>query len=269
MADDYVTQQTCAATKLDRDVALRWLRRWDDQQGTYFVDREQRFAVIADVVQACVRRDDPLIVDLGVGPGSLASRLLRQLPGATVVGVDLDPLLLGLAASAYGSERFRVVAADLSETGWLRRLGLDRAPDAFVSTTALHWLPGAALATVVHEAVEALAPGGVFVDGDHFYEPDSEPRLDDVRRQVAAAGVRRTGRVDGEDWSAWWAAAHAAPELAELSARRERLAFAARADDDRPPATRQGLAAALRAAGCAEAGAVWQHGDDYVMVGVR
>lgn len=88
---------------LTRERALYWLERWDRQQEHYMPDREERFAVIADVVEELVARPDPLIVDLGIGPGSLAVRLLDRIPAATVVGVDADPLLRGLADLAHGS----------------------------------------------------------------------------------------------------------------------------------------------------------------------
>ena len=52
----------------------------------------------------------------------------------------MDPLLLGLADAACGGERFRTVRADMRRPGWWDELGLDRAPEAIVSTTALHYL---------------------------------------------------------------------------------------------------------------------------------
>ncbi|MGW4369495.1 class I SAM-dependent methyltransferase [Nocardia takedensis] len=82
---------------LDAERARYWVRRWDRQQEHYMPDREQRFEVIGDVLIELLDRPDPLIVDLGVGPGTLSERLLRRIPEATVVGVDADPLLLGLA----------------------------------------------------------------------------------------------------------------------------------------------------------------------------
>ena len=64
-------------------------------------------------------RPDPLVVDLGAGPGSLSVRILDRLPGATVVAVDADPLLLGLAPrrTAHRSG-LRIVDRDLRRPGW-------------------------------------------------------------------------------------------------------------------------------------------------------
>lgn len=247
--------------------ARYWLRRWDLQQETYLPDREERFAVIADVVEAIAERPDPLVVDLGVGPGSLSGRLAARLPAARIVGVDADPLLLGLAQVGYDDvPGMRLVSHDLRDAGWLGALGLDRAPDAFVSTTALHWLTRGQLRSVYATCVRALRPGGVLVNGDHMSEAQTRPGLDALTRLVARRRADRVGRCGDEDWQAWWDAVEIAPELADL--------LAARATNATAHAT-SGVPdlddhlAALRHAGFAEVGTVWQHGDDRVLVAVR
>ncbi|MGY4719677.1 class I SAM-dependent methyltransferase [Naumannella huperziae] len=258
---------TQTITQLSPDRARAWLDRWDAQQATFFADREERFAVIGDVLAHAIERPDPLIIDLGVGPGSLAARLLRRLPSAQVIGIDQDPLLLGLAEAAYRDEfggRFRAVTGDLGEAGWLDRLGLHRAPDAFVSTTALHWLDPTALRELLRTAAGALAPGGVFVDGDHLYERTD--RFDALLREVGATARTRRGEQPGEGWQEWWQAASEAPELAELWAARERTDLGHHVSS---PATVGDYLAALREGGCAEVGQVWQCGDDRVIVGIR
>src|SRR5699024_553104 len=85
---------------LDPADARAWIASWDAQQATFFTDREERFAVVVDVLETVLGRPDPLVVDLGCGPGSLAARIHDRLPGAAVVGADMDPLLLGLARAA-------------------------------------------------------------------------------------------------------------------------------------------------------------------------
>jgi SAM-dependent methyltransferase len=246
---------------LTRERALYWLDRWDRQQEYYMPDREERFAVIADVLAERLGRPDPLVVDLGIGPGSLAVRLLERFPQATVVGIDADPLLRGLADLAYGSDRLRTVAGDLREAGWFAALGLDRAPDAFVSTTALHWMDKGPLRALLARCGAEIAPGGVFVNGDHLYE---SPELDALARALTARRKRRAGVDRPEDWEAWWRAVDAAPELADLVA--ERAGGFAHTVDDKP--TVHDYVASLREAGFAEAGTVWQVGDDRVVVGL-
>ncbi|WP_028921635.1 class I SAM-dependent methyltransferase [Pseudonocardia acaciae] len=250
---------------LTTERALYWLDRWDRQQEYYMPDREERFAVIADVLEELLERTDPLIVDLGVGPGSLSRRLLDRLPGASVVGVDADPLLLGLAERAYGGERLRTVYADLREDGWYDRLGLDRAPDAFVSTTALHWMNRAPLRAVLATCGSVIAPGGVFVNGDHLYEGPGGERLDALNRALTTRRAARAGVSRDEDWAAWWSAVQDAPELADLVGVRN--GGFSHVVEDRP--TARDYVDYLREAGFAEAGPVWQCGDDRIVVGIR
>jgi hypothetical protein len=88
-------------TILSRAVARSWIDRWDVQQQSFLPDREERFAALIDAVQECSGRPDPLVLDLGCGPGSLAMRVLERLPSATVIGVDADPLLLALGRAPH------------------------------------------------------------------------------------------------------------------------------------------------------------------------
>jgi SAM-dependent methyltransferase len=251
---------------LTADTARHWLDRWDRQQEVYIADREERFAVIADVVEAAVDRADPLIVDLGCGPGSLAVRLADRFPDAAVVGIDSDPLLLAMAQSAYGDRPgLRFVEGDLRTPGWHRRLDLDRAPDAVVSTTALHWMNRGQLSRLITELARLVRPGGVFVNGDHVEDGDLQPRLDRLTRAVHSARERRTHAGGNEDWQAWWSAVETAPELADLV--RERAVNAVEHAKSDTPTVLEHIAV-LRAAGFVEAGPVWQVGDDRVIVGI-
>src|SRR5262249_61752677 len=104
-------------------------------------DREERFTVLIDAVEAAAGRGDPLVLDLGCGPGSLAVRLLDRMPAARVVAIDADPLLLALGRTAHGDRPgLHFADQDLRIPGWAGRLGLSPAADAAVSTTAPHWL---------------------------------------------------------------------------------------------------------------------------------
>src|SRR6266699_978348 len=138
---------------LTTQTAAAWVDRWDAQQQVYLPDREERFTVLIDAVQECAGRPDPLVLDLGCGPGSLAVRLLDRIPAANVVAVDADPLLLALGRAACAAP--------------------DRPADAAVSTTALHWLPPDALAAMYAEVASVLRPGGLVLNGDHLAEDET------------------------------------------------------------------------------------------------
>src|SRR5690348_10605445 len=111
--------------ELDRDAALDWVARWDSQQLGYLPDREERFTALIDAVQEGTSRPDPLVLDLGAGPGSLAVRLLDRLPAATVIAVDADPLLLALGRARTGPPGGRRGEHDGAALAAARRAGRD------------------------------------------------------------------------------------------------------------------------------------------------
>lgn len=260
------TTMTIAATSLPNQAqASSWLERWDRQQEFYIPDREQRFAVVVDALVETVRRPDPLIVDLGVGPGSLAHRFLDRIPQARIVGVDADPLLMQLGTIARPDSRISTVLTDLREPGWLDALGLDRVPDAYVSSTALHWMDRGPLRDLIHTCGRHIVPGGIFVDADHLYEsPERTSRLDLLGKALTQQRIERAGVLEHEDWQRWWRAVEEAPELAGLVAERD-------GGFDHTITDRATLADHLdflEEAGFTEAGVVWQYGDDRVVVGL-
>ncbi|MGW4471090.1 methyltransferase domain-containing protein [Nonomuraea sp. NPDC004354] len=222
------------------------LARWDAQQERYVANREERFATIVHVLAHALRDvAQPLILDLGCGPGSLSGRAAERLPEAEIVGVDVDPLLLALGRAGYPTVA-RFIEADLSVPGWPGLLGLDRKVDAAMSSTALHYLPPETLAGMYGELAGRMRPGGVFVNADNLY--DEQPMVADL-----AATVRRAAAaLHHEDWSSWWRAIDAEP--------------AVEADHRVSVAVHEQL---LRDAGFVEVGTVWQVGDDTILVAIR
>jgi SAM-dependent methyltransferase len=256
---------------LDQATAQRWIDRWDVQQRGYLPDREERFTALIDAVEEEAGRPDPLVLDLGCGPGSLAVRLLGRIPAATVVAIDDDPLLLALGRAAYRERAgLRFADADLGTPGWAAALRLDRPADAAVSTTALHWLPAPALRAMYAELAGVLRPGGLLLNGDHFQEDEeSAPTL---ARLGAALIVREERRRfpggHAEDWQGWWQAATADPALAGPAAERARrhLSSDHHGSESVLLATHVG---ALRAAGFTEIGTIWQRGENRILAAVR
>lgn len=254
---------------MDAGSAKQWIERWDRQQEYYMADREERFTALIDAVESQAGREDPLVIDLGCGPGSLGIRLLDRLPRARVIGVDADPVTLELGRALYG-DRITFVSADLGETGWLDGLTLNRAPDAVVSTTALHWLPEPELRELYACIAGLLRPGGLFLDGDHFREsPDQAPVLARLGRAIPDLEYRRRfAGGDPENWHDWWAAAAADPELGPLVRDRSRLQVSAHHEKGETMLLGQHVDA-LRYAGFAEVGTLWQRGDSRLLCAVR
>lgn len=259
--------------RVPADAAAEWIARWDAQQEGYIPFREERFAVHADAVAAALEGvEAPVVVDLGCGPGSLTARLAERLPGASFIGVDADPLLLGLAEAHYG-DTARWVRADLADPSWTE--ALPPVVHAAVSTTALHWMGREALAALYRSLAERTAPGGVFANADHMPLPDAR-----MNALAAAVGRGRTGRAgvgDREEWGAWWESALADERLAPVRADKRPTP---QTTEDAPTGAAEHhhgsnlLSAAdhvelLSGAGYSSAGVVWQAGDDHMVVAVR
>jgi SAM-dependent methyltransferase len=252
---------------LAQDAALGWIERWERQQEEQLPDREERFTALIDAVELGTGREDPVVVDLGCGPGSLSVRLLDRLPKATVVAVDADPVTLALGRAAYGDRPgLRFADADLRTDDWTAAAG--GPADAAVSTTALHWLTAPDLRRLYTTLATALRPGGLFLDGDHLGSDPAAPTL--VRLEhglLEREDQRRFPDGHGEGWTRWWEAAAADPALSDLVAERSQ-----RAVDANHHGSPSGLLAthvdALRAAGFSEVGTLWQRGGNRLLCGV-
>jgi SAM-dependent methyltransferase len=260
-----VTAATAAGV-LPAAEAERLLRLWDEQQSAYVAGRESRFDAMLTVLRLHAG-DRPAVLDLGCGPGALAARVLRAFPAARVVAVDHDPVLLPIARGVlarYG-DRARVLDLDLADPGWAGALGAGPV-DAVVSTTALHWLPPADLAAVYTAAAGLLRPDGLLLNGDHLRFGPESPALRDLAARHDDETQRAGFAAGALTYDGWYAEALRLPGLAEAEAERQRR-FAHRPPP--PPAPLAFHLAALRAAGFAEAGTVWQYLDDYVVAGRR
>ncbi|GAB7190825.1 class I SAM-dependent methyltransferase [Kineococcus sp. NUM-3379] len=243
-------------------VAARWIDRWDRQQERYALDRGARARAVADVVAHAVGgSSDALVVDLGAGPGSLARTVAARVPAASVVAVDRDPFLLALG-TAHDGWRIRYVEAFLGAPGWVRAVAGERPWDAAVTATCLHYPPRGELARIYRDVAAALRPGGLLVNADHL--PDAPGALADLAAAVEEGAASRARR-DGEDWSAWWQAARADPDLAPALAARDG-APAAGGENGLTLADHEGL---LREAGFRDTGVLWQVGTSRVLVAVR
>jgi SAM-dependent methyltransferase len=256
--------------ELDRDTARNWIERWDRQQEDTLPDREDRFTALIDAVEEGTGRPDPLVLDIGCGPGSLAVRLLARLPRATVIGIDADPVSLTLGQAAYPDvPGLRFTDLDLRVPGWPARLGLPRAVDAAVSTTALHWLHAPALRALYAELAQLLRPGGLLLDGDHLQEDEAvTPTLARLGRAlIEREEQRRFPDGPSESWRGWWDAATADPALAGPAEerRRRRLSENHHGSESVLLETHVG---ALHAAGFTEIGTIWQRGENRILCGV-
>ncbi|MCC2671058.1 MAG: methyltransferase type 11 [Armatimonadetes bacterium] len=141
------------------------------------------------------------VVELGVGPGFLAERVLASLPTVHYVAVDFSEAFLSIARGRLAPFAGRVdfLQADLLSSRWPGMVG-DPA-DACVSTWALHDLGGPeATLQVYRDCAEWLAPGGVLLNGD-FVKPEGtayafEPGRFEVSRHLEMLRTAGFGRCE-------------------------------------------------------------------------
>lgn len=119
----------------------------------------------ADVLQAEVRErllerldwvqlQPERILDLGTGTGKALPALAARYPGAEVIGLDLTPAMLGIAASSSG-RGLPLICADAAQLPFP-----DQSIDLVFSSLALHWSPD--LDAVLSEVRRVLKHPGLF-----------------------------------------------------------------------------------------------------------
>lgn len=241
-----------------------WQESWDRQQEWYMPDREERFRIMLDMVEACVG-SEPRVLDLACGTGSITARLLARFPKAVSTGIDLDPALLTIARGTFeGDGRVTFVAADLKDPRWPGRLPYD-SYDAVLTATALHWLHSEPLAALYGRVAELVRPGGVFMNADHMSD-ESTPRINAAERAQRHARMDRVPRDGVLDWAEWWQRAAEDPDLAAPTARRFEI-YGDHADGDMPSA--RWHARVLREKGFGEARPVWCSPSDTLLLALK
>ncbi|MEU2585706.1 class I SAM-dependent methyltransferase [Streptomyces avermitilis] len=241
-----------------------WQESWDRQQEWYMPDREERFRIMLDMVEALVG-PEPRVLDLACGTGTITARLLARFPNATSTGVDLDPALLTIAEGTFaGDERVSFVTADLKDPEWPARLPYDTY-DAVLTATALHWLHSEPLAALYGQVAELVRDGGVFMNADHMID-ESTPRINAAERAQRHARMDQAKADGALDWVEWWALAAQDPVLAAPTARRFEI-YGEHADGDVPSAAWH--ARVLRERGFGEARPVWSSPSDTLILAVR
>ncbi|CAM5439694.1 class I SAM-dependent methyltransferase [Streptomyces narbonensis] len=241
-----------------------WQQSWDRQQEWYMPDREERFRVMLDMVEALVG-PKPRVLDLACGTGSITDRLLQRFPEATSTGVDLDPALLAIAEGYFdGDERVTFVTADLKDPAWAERLPHD-SYDAVLTATALHWLHSEPLTALYGQVAGLVRDGGVFMNADHMID-ETTPRINAAERAQRHAVMDRARTGGALDWAEWWALAAKDPVLAEPTARRFEI-YGEHADGDMPSV--RWHADTLRTAGFGEARAVWASPSDTLLLALK
>lgn len=155
------------------------LSEYDARIRTFIPDYEEMIGVAAAAVPPRTKR----IVDLGVGTGALSARCLESAPQAMVVGIDVDPAILELAARRLG-RRATLTA------GTFLRTPLPPA-DAVVASYALHHVRTRAAKLSLYRRVHrTLRRGGLLLSVDCY--PGADPLVRRDQMDLWLGHLRRT-----------------------------------------------------------------------------
>jgi SAM-dependent methyltransferase len=234
--------------------------RWDAQQARYLPGREERFDLICDLVEE-VAPPSPRILDLCAGPGSLSARLLERLPHSSVTAVDFDPAHIELGRRRLG-DRVTWHEIDLRRPDWDEHFA-DESFDAVVTATAIHWFTAEEIVRLYRSLAQLLSQGGLFANADHL--TIGAPRIAAISADLLARW-KDEQLAGAEDYAEYRAALRSEPALAEDVDAGDRLLGGRHPGSTLPIAFHQ---AALAIAGFAEAGEVWRHHTDALLVALR
>jgi trans-aconitate methyltransferase len=238
-----------------------WVDRWERQQERYLVDREGRFELMLDYAQALIAHGAPRVLDLCCGNGALTRRVLGRFPAAVVTAVDWDPVHLEIARRTLPPE-VEILEADVTAVGWTD--GVEPGSlDLVVSATALHWLEREDLGRLYERLAALMAPGGLFLNADHF--PLAEPELARVGEELTEAW-QETNFAQGEETHAGFHEAAAADPDLRAAAEVRVARFASHGKGDSRTQDAAFHQASLREAGFDEVGEVWRHRNDAILV---
>jgi SAM-dependent methyltransferase len=154
------------------------LADYDARIRSFIPDYEEMLDVAAGAIPSRTRT----IVDLGIGTGALAARCLSSAPAARVIGIDVDPAIVALAA-----KRLRDRAT--LTTGSFLRAGLPRCDAAVASFSLHHVRTRAAKAALYRRIHAALRSRGLFISVD--CQPAGDRAVRRAQRQAWLAHLRR------------------------------------------------------------------------------
>ena len=240
-----------------------WAATWDARMQAFFPRRQECIAAMLHVLAELLPSGPGRLIDLGAGTGRLSRALLGRFPEATVVALDLDPVLMAIGQGALGDGGGRLVWSqiDLRASDWPDRLsaGSEDAFDAVVSLATLHHFNTRELAAIYGAVARLVRPGGLLLNAEGLA---AGPPASHLARKFDAARRRGSPPSDG-----WWEAVEADPAFAEAVAERERLRDRMRSAGRNRSA--EAHCRALRRAGFAEATVAWRYLDEALVVGLR
>ncbi len=177
---------------------------WGEDESRVFIEfgramvpgREEIERTILDLLPAA--RDEPFMgVEIGTGAGWLCAAVLREFPGARMVGLDGSKEMLREAKELLAPYHDRVELRPfrLEEASWIEELPTAR---VFLSSLVLHHLDASGKRGLFARLFDRLEPGGALLFADVM-----EPRTEIARRRFADSWTeeirRRSLAIHGDE----------------------------------------------------------------------
>ena len=151
-------------------------------------------------------REPTCVVDLGGGSGRLLERVLERFPSSRAILVDQSAAFLAIAERrlARFADRTMFIEKRLQDD-WPAEL--PTTPDALVSMSAIHHLEPAEKRDLYARSFQALAAGGLFLNGDEL-RPESDAEYlaamewwcEQKKLAMAAGRIPESFRPMSEAW---------------------------------------------------------------------
>lgn len=180
----------------------RWFTENNEQHSQWYIDRFRAMAAEGADLAGEARLIDAMaprgahVLDAGCGPGRLGGELFLR--GHRVVGVDVDPALIGAAEEDHPGPLWLV--GDLSELDLPAR-GIDEPFDiAVMAGNVICFVAPGTETQVLESVARHLTEDGIFVVGFGLGRTLTVDEFDD---HVAAAGLRVEQRFATWDLRPW------------------------------------------------------------------
>jgi SAM-dependent methyltransferase len=141
------------------------VKKYDYHQSLIVEQKEEMLSNIVRIVNYFYQArsmDNPKVLDVGCGPGTLSTRILERIPDSLVFGIDSSEEMIDAANKNLSVNRFFGYVGNFNTNEfWLPEI--DITYDFIVSSIALHYLSDERREPFFREVYNHLGIGGVFV----------------------------------------------------------------------------------------------------------
>jgi len=196
-----------SSTSLKEKTRAKYDDQWSGQDEKAASERRKALSMVADPLLSMVHPlTDKVVVDLGIGTGSLAFRAMELCPPRILIGVDFSSPGLCVSRCISKHTRFKDMNIELVRAD-LERLPIsNRSVDVVLSQATLNLLPDKAAA--MREIARISKPGARIAISDAFRTTkaaDDESweqciggtvTVSEFSAHASAAGLIITGQID-------------------------------------------------------------------------